>query len=88
MATAVYRTVQEALTNVTKHAGASRVTVRLESTASTVAVVVQDNGRGFEVEEPAASPSARGGLVRNTREGSSSWEAPLTFNPVQGMELD
>ncbi len=60
VATAVYRTVQEALTNVAKHAGASRVEVRLECTESTVAAAVQDNGRGFEAEELTAHLRERG----------------------------
>jgi signal transduction histidine kinase len=47
--TTIYRMVQEALTNVTKHAHASmaRVTVGLE--AHEVVVEVQDDGRGFDL---------------------------------------
>ncbi|MFE3862041.1 sensor histidine kinase [Streptomyces goshikiensis] len=42
----VHRVVQEALTNVVKHAGASRVSVRLEYGARELAVTVTDDGRG------------------------------------------
>ena len=48
--TALYRIVQEALTNVLKHAEATRVTVRLSQTEKVVALIVQDNGKGFELE--------------------------------------
>jgi signal transduction histidine kinase len=48
--TALYRIVQEALTNVLKHAEATRVTVRLSQTEKAVALVVQDDGKGFEPE--------------------------------------
>ena len=48
--TALYRIVQEALTNVLKHAAASRVLVRLSRSEKTVALVVQDDGKGFELE--------------------------------------
>lgn len=48
--TALYRIVQEALTNVLKHAEANRVTVLLSQTEKTVALVVQDDGKGFELE--------------------------------------
>jgi signal transduction histidine kinase len=48
--TALYRIVQEALTNVLKHAEATRVTVRLSQTEKAVALVVQDDGKGFELE--------------------------------------
>ena len=48
--TALYRIVQEALTNVLKHADASRVTVRLSKTETDAALVVQDDGKGFELD--------------------------------------
>lgn len=48
--TALYRIVQEALTNVLRHAEATRVTVRLSQTDRAVALVVQDDGKGFELE--------------------------------------
>lgn len=62
---AVYRSVQEALTNVTKHAQASRVTVSLEQQPgdnfTTLVCSVKDNGRGFQTA--AVSPDgARRGL--------------------------
>ncbi|MFD5870273.1 sensor histidine kinase [Streptomyces sp. NPDC060322] len=42
----VYRIVQEALTNVVKHARASRVTVELDHSPTELTVTVTDNGRG------------------------------------------
>jgi signal transduction histidine kinase len=44
----VYRVVQEALTNVAKHAGASNVRVEVARSNGTVAVVVEDDGQGFD----------------------------------------
>ncbi|MFD0893769.1 PAS domain-containing protein [Luteolibacter ambystomatis] len=44
---ALYRVAQEALTNVARHAGATKVTVRLETDGNTELDVV-DNGRGFD----------------------------------------
>ena len=46
--TALYRIVQEALTNVLKHAEATRVTVRLKLHERFVELLVQDNGAGFD----------------------------------------
>ena len=46
--TALYRIVQESLTNVLKHAEATRVTVRLKLHERFVELVVQDNGAGFD----------------------------------------
>ena len=45
--TALYRIVQEALTNVVKHAGASRVSIVLTRREKSVMAVVEDDGRGF-----------------------------------------
>ncbi|MDX6584015.1 MAG: hypothetical protein QOI10_3199 [Solirubrobacterales bacterium] len=44
----VYRTVQEALTNVLKHADAGRVRVLVEEGSDSVTVTVEDDGRGFD----------------------------------------
>ena len=50
--TALYRIVQEALTNVVKHAEASRVTVRLRRPSDRyVELVIQDDGAGFDPNE-------------------------------------
>jgi len=43
----VFRLVQEALTNVVKHADASSVTLRLEKRDGTLTLVIGDNGRGL-----------------------------------------
>ena len=44
----LYRVLQEALTNVARHAGAQRVNVRLERGAGSVELRVQDDGAGFK----------------------------------------
>ncbi|MEE9145492.1 MAG: sensor histidine kinase, partial [Candidatus Binatia bacterium] len=46
--TAVFRILQETLTNVARHAGASRVEVSLEEVEGDVVLRVSDNGRGIE----------------------------------------
>ena len=45
---AVYRIVQEALTNATKHGGATRAAVEIVEDDRTVRVVVRDDGNGFD----------------------------------------
>ena len=44
----VYRVVQEALTNVRKHAAASRVSLIAERRGAQLRVIVEDDGRGFD----------------------------------------
>lgn len=46
VATALFRTVQEALTNIAKHAQATKVRVQLSCSATRCTLVVQDNGVG------------------------------------------
>ena len=57
---ALYRVCQEALTNVARHANASRITVRLVATPDEVRLVVQDDGRGFD---PSRVRDERHGIV-------------------------
>ncbi|HZX64816.1 MAG TPA: sensor histidine kinase, partial [Myxococcales bacterium] len=47
--TACFRIVQEALTNVVRHAGARRLTLKLAAEPDTVSVEVRDDGVGFDV---------------------------------------
>ena len=47
--TALYRIVQEALTNVARHAQAKNVSVLLERRGQSVVAVVEDDGTGFDV---------------------------------------
>jgi signal transduction histidine kinase len=49
--TALYRTVQEALTNVIKHSRASRVSVLVTRKRDTVAAVIEDDGIGFDPDD-------------------------------------
>jgi signal transduction histidine kinase len=53
-ASTVYRLVQESLTNVAKHAGATRVDISVSTGAGAVEIEVRDNGGGFDPLQPAA----------------------------------
>jgi len=60
--TTLYRAVQEALTNVAKHAGARSVNVVLKLHSGLVRLVIEDDGCGFDAEEVLESGPARGRL--------------------------
>jgi signal transduction histidine kinase len=62
--TAVYRIVQEALTNATKHGQASRAVVEVHERSGSVHVLVRDNGHGFD---PAAETEGFGLLGMGER---------------------
>lgn len=55
--TAVFRIFQETLTNVARHAKATRVTVRLETSGGKLLMQVHDNGKGIREEEISAAKS-------------------------------
>jgi PAS domain S-box-containing protein len=55
--TALYRVAQECLTNILKHARASRVSVLLECGEDLTTLLIEDNGVGFSVD--AATPGVR-----------------------------
>jgi signal transduction histidine kinase len=59
---AVYRFVQEALTNIGKYARATRVTVTVTSAAGHAAVEVKDNGVGFDAELARAGRHGLSGM--------------------------
>jgi len=57
--TALFRILQESLTNIARHAGASSVLVRLSDAAGELLLTVKDDGRGITAEE-AGNPRSIG----------------------------
>lgn len=80
---ALYRIAQEALNNALKHAAATMLTVRLETRGGQISLQIQDNGRGFDLEEANQS----GGLgLSSMRERAEQMGGELTIqtNPENG----
>jgi PAS domain S-box-containing protein len=73
--TIIYRIAQETLANVRKHAQARRVTVALAAQDGGVLVRVQDDGRGFPVEEATRPRPGHLGLaaMRERAEMAGGW---------------
>jgi len=83
---ALYRICGEALTNVARHAGAYRVTVRLVSTPERVRLAVEDDGRGFD---PDAVPQDRHGLVgMQERAGALGGGLVVESRPGAGTKVE
>lgn len=51
LATAMYRIMQEALTNVVKHAEAGKISIMLQKHEDRVSLKIEDNGKGFHIEK-------------------------------------
>jgi signal transduction histidine kinase len=49
--TCIYRVVQEALTNCSRHAGATKVRIRVQQETSRLVFSIQDDGKGFDVKQ-------------------------------------
>ena len=59
---AVYKIVEEALTNVMRHASARSVTISLTQAGDTLTVVLADDGEGFEPEHRSLTPGRLCGI--------------------------
>src|SRR6266566_842778 len=62
METALYRIVQESLTNTARHANASKVLITMKEDADAVYATITDNGCGFDVSSILKSPDQERGL--------------------------
>ncbi len=85
--TALFRIVQESITNVVRHAKATTVSVHLVRDASRVTLQVADNGRGFEPQEfQSAHPQGQGLGLRGMQERTSTLggEFQLQTEPGKG----
>jgi signal transduction histidine kinase len=60
--TIIYRVLQEAMNNVTKHSNANLVRLSLRKTDGTIELVIEDNGLGFDLEDALSVDSDRRGL--------------------------
>ena len=89
--TVLFRITQEALTNVAKHAEATRVVVRLTIAADAVAVEIEDNGKGFEAdrirhsEQPSLSGWGLVGMRERTR--LLGGECTIQSTPGEGSRI-
>jgi PAS domain S-box-containing protein len=83
VATAIFRAVQEALTNVIRHAGARRVEVSLRRTEHQVQVEVRDDGRGI-TESQARDPQAFGLLGMSERMHALGGKVRVVGEPNTG----
>lgn len=89
LATTLYRIVQEALTNVTRHAKATQVKVTLQHELQTLRCSIKDNGIGFDVSSLSARTGERGlGLIGIRERLHSVGGSPsLVSTPGRGTEL-
>lgn len=79
----LYRLVQEALTNVGRHAQATSARVELREEGTALLLEVRDNGLGFATDTPDSGNSGLG--LRNMRERAALWQGDLRVESVPGQ---
>jgi len=77
----VFRILQEALTNVTRHAQARRVEIRLHVLPTAFELVVTDDGRGITAAEIEASGTLG---ILGMRERALTWHGRVTVHGTPG----
>jgi len=85
-----FRVVQEAVTNVIRHAGAQTVEVSVQRNGGGLDLSVEDDGKGFNVGETmerAASGKALGLLGMQERVGMIGGDIEIHSNPGQGTRI-
>jgi PAS domain S-box-containing protein len=85
--TNLYRITQEALNNIMKHAGASRVNVLLERLDGRVTLIVEDDGAGFEPGQSADGGRGMGLLSMRERAAQVGGTLEIESTPGAGTTL-
>ena len=81
----LYRLVQEALSNVAKHSGATEVFIRLTSEDKHVGLSIKDRGRGFD---PNIRRTGLGLVTMRERVRSIGGDMKVTASPGDGTQID
>jgi signal transduction histidine kinase len=84
----VFRQVTEAVTNVEKHAGATRVEITIEADGGGVRGVITDNGRGFVVAERDRLPGHLGLLSLTERALLAGGWCKVSSEPGKGTKVE
>ncbi|MFC2014757.1 histidine kinase [Chloroflexota bacterium] len=79
----LFRIIQEATTNIVRHSDASRVHIKVAATDTQVTAAIEDNGRGFDVEEGLKAAESWG--LRGIRERIDVVGGELSINSTPGQ---
>jgi PAS domain S-box-containing protein len=83
--TTIYRIMQEALNNVAKHSHANFVQLKLKKNESHLNLIIQDNGRGFNLDKAMALKTSRRGFgLASMRERAELTGATFKIDAAPG----
>ncbi|MCA1577576.1 MAG: PAS domain S-box protein [Acidobacteria bacterium] len=83
--TACFRIMQEGVTNIIRHARATRLVVGLERTGSELLLVIGDNGSGFDVKQMRSASGAPTLGLRGMEERAQAVGGTLTIDSAPGL---
>lgn len=82
---AIFSILQEAVTNAKKHAEAKNIWITMRQEGNAVTITVQDDGRGFDLQQIEEAYALRGSLgLLNMKERAEIANAKLTIAPQPG----
>ncbi len=89
--THLFRIVQEALTNIARHAQATRVAIHLRPENGTLRLTISDNGRGFAVASRNGNEARKGGMGisgMRARAASAGGGLKIDSKPGAGVTIE
>jgi PAS domain S-box-containing protein len=86
---AVFRTAQEVLNNIAKHARAKQVKINVESNKGTARFIIEDNGIGFDLSQAQSQPNSDswGLRIMNDRIQNVGGLLKIESKPGQGTRV-
>ncbi|AFY55576.1 signal transduction histidine kinase [Rivularia sp. PCC 7116] len=79
VSTAIYRIIQESLTNISKYAEATEVNLQITTTATKLHLMIQDNGNGFDI-----SQNTTGFGLQSMRDRTLALEGDFNIESIPG----
>jgi len=84
--TVIYRVLQEALNNISKHSKTALVTLTLQKTEGAIEIIIQDQGQGFELNAVLSQKSYEKGLgLSGMRERTHLSGGSFTIESTKGI---
>jgi signal transduction histidine kinase len=83
----MYRIIQETLTNIARHADATKITLKLKRSSSALELTVSDDGVGFDVRSANANPKGLGLRGMNERVELLGGTLRIESRPGGGTEI-
>jgi PAS domain S-box-containing protein len=80
----VYRVMQEALNNIAKHSSADKVDLTLKQDSACIILVIQDNGKGFDMDSLSSDEESQGLGLRSMSEKTQIFGGSLHIETKPG----